>query len=68
MCKKTKHKYHLTQAKEKRPSRQANQGLNIRRIMPKAQTTDASKQNTNAREVHAHVATDQRNAVVGRLH
>ena len=51
ICKKTKHKYHFTQAKEKRPSRQANQGSNMRRIMPKARTTDASRQNTNVGEV-----------------
>jgi hypothetical protein len=58
----------LTQAKEKRPGRQANQGPNMRRIMPKAQTTDASRQNTNAGEVQVHVATDQRKAVAGWLH
>jgi hypothetical protein len=51
MCKKTKQKYHSTQAKEKRPSFQENQGPNIRRIMPKAQTIDASGQNTKTGEV-----------------
>jgi len=40
----------------------------MRRIMPKAQITDTSGQNTNAGEVQAHVATDQRMAVMGLLH
>ena len=55
-------------AKEKRPSHQANQGPNMRRILSKAQTTNASRQNTNAGEVLAQIATYQRKAVTGRLH
>ena len=38
------------------------------RILPKAQTTNISGQNSNTGEVQANVVTDQGKAVVGRLH
>jgi len=57
-----------TYPKKKRPSHQANQGPNMSRILPKAQATNVSGQNSNTGEVQANVVTDQGKAVVGRLH